>query len=261
MYRKFTKRVLLGVLAFALLITTVTLMPTDAQAARKATIVASYTDASRHQLSGQEGQLQVHPVKLNAKKVVKNRKAKAKYTFYAVDKNKLTISKTGKITALNGCQDGEVVEIIVKETLNRKTRKVGTVKFTAVLPKVLQNSVAWQVGKSYSLTSEKWIADSDKDNFRTVAAYAPGKYAWCSLDAPVTEMDIQEGLRVLNGGSKKEKDYGYYAGDYFEWDSENKLLNIQNRGDVYFMFYAYNESTKQYYYVGMFEAYLIEFSN
>lgn len=129
-------------------ITILVVMPTDAQAAKKtkktpkATIDESFsTPTDNNYLIGQKGVLKMFSEQLNPKYVIKNRNKKAKYTFYAADKKKLTISKSGKITAMKGYKDGDIVKIIVKETYKKKTRKVGVVKYTATFPKITKKKV------------------------------------------------------------------------------------------------------------------------
>ena len=59
MFKKVTKKLVLGLLMFAMLITTVVFMPADAQAAtkkaKKATVYEYYTYADNYFLSGQLG--------------------------------------------------------------------------------------------------------------------------------------------------------------------------------------------------------------
>ena len=61
MFKKVTKKLVLGLLMFAMLITTVVFMPADAQAAtkkaKKATVYEYYTYADNYFLSGQLGDL------------------------------------------------------------------------------------------------------------------------------------------------------------------------------------------------------------
>ena len=90
-----------------LAITMLLVMPTDAQVTKKtkkkpkATIEEDYQSPDNNYLIGQKGVLKKFPEKLDVKRVIKNRNKKAKYTFYAADKKKLTISKISELLKMH----------------------------------------------------------------------------------------------------------------------------------------------------------------
>ena len=101
MYKKLAKKLLLGLLTVALLLTTVAVMPANTQAAskkaKKATISAEYKTPN-YCLYGQLGFLKKYPVQLKVSEVVSNRNKKATYTFYA-EKKKYAIATAATMPA------------------------------------------------------------------------------------------------------------------------------------------------------------------
>ena len=258
MYKKLAKKLLLGLLTVALLLTTVAVMPANTQAAskkaKKATISAEYKTPN-YCLYGQLGFLKKYPVQLKVSEVVSNRNKKATYTFYAEKKKYLTISKKGKITGIKGYKDGQTVNVIVKETYKKKTRKVGVAKFTATYPKILNKKVTWYVGQSYSITDDYWFPNKYAADIPDTPTYAGAHFAWASDDESMTQDKIDKDLRQLNG---EETNDSNGESEYFDWDRDNCSFKIKEAGNLHFAFYALNFTTNKYYYVGQFDATLIK---
>lgn len=164
MYKKLAKKLLLGLLTVALLLTTVAVMPANTQAASKKAKKATLNEEYKQSLwgvDGQKGYLKVHPWKLYPKYILENRNKKAKYTFESSNKKLLTVTKDGKVIAANPTKDEQRVNIIVKETLNKKTRKVGTIRCAIVIPRVVNKNVKWCAGQTYNTFFEDWLSDKE----------------------------------------------------------------------------------------------------
>lgn len=255
MYKKAGKKLLLGLMVLAMVVTSIAVMPTNAQAAKKktpkATIDSWYKEPGIW-MSGQLGYLEKHPYNLNKESyMIANRNKKAKYTYYSSNSQKVKISKAGKITSVKG-NDGDVVKITVKETYKKKTRTVGKVKIIVANPKILNQEVTWYVGSVGMFCPqdvEGWISKKDAEKYYgDCAAFACGAYQWISSDE---QFDPQEKLKEINGdGSSDTSD----SGKYFDWDAENAQFKIKEEGKLYFAYYALNYKTNQYYYVGSFVA-------
>lgn len=269
MHKKLTKKLWLGILTLMMVITTLVVMPTDAQAAKKtkktpnATIDESFsTPTDNHYLIGQKGVLKKFPEQLNPKYVIKNRNKKAKYTFYAADKKKLTISKRGKITAMKGYKDGDIVKIIVKETYKKKTRKVGVVKYTATFPKITKKKVTWYAGHSYYEPSEWWM--TEYDDKESLPFYSPGAYLLCYADKPWTKEDIAKMTTKLNEETEDEGTNGEETDEtenpLIEWNAEWNSITVKDAGHLYVALFALDYSPVKFYYVGDFEAELIKWT-
>lgn len=256
MFKKVTKKLVLGLLMFAMLITTVVFMPADAQAAtkkaKKATVYEYYTYADNYFLSGQLGDLKKWPVQLKVSDIIVNRNKKAKYTFYAANKKKMTISKTGKITAVKNCKDGEVLKVVVKETYKKKTRKVGVMKFTVIMPKIMQKKVTWYVGQQYDLSCEEW---SRKVYYPEIPAYIPGRWGCVWQDEPLTDADAAEGVKRFD---KESSDGGDGDAQLVKWNDDTERFEALKEGTAYFAVYAYNYSTKKYYAIGKFQVNIVK---
>lgn len=119
MFRKANKRIVAFAMAFAMVgscFSGVLCSTTDSQAAKKAKLKAKSVK-----------------VEVGKKKTIQitGKNSKAKYTFKASNKS-IKVSKKGVIT---GVKKGSA-KVTVKETLKKKTKKIGTVKVTVTAKKI-----------------------------------------------------------------------------------------------------------------------------
>lgn len=255
MCKTLAKKLLLGLLTVALLLTTVAVMPTDAQAAgkkaKKATLREEYKQ-SIWAVDGQKGYLKVHPWKLSAKEMIENRNKKAKYTFESSNKKLLTVTKDGKVTAANSTKDEQRVNIIVKETLNKKTRKVGTLKCVIVLPRVVNKNVKWCAGQSYFTLFEDWFSDKDaKKDMPYLPYFCWNKCTFRCTDQAVTQDTIDKWLAELNSSTPNDKTDD--EGKYYTWNRKENTIKVSaEEGKLNGAFFAYDYGKKKYYYIDTF---------
>lgn len=255
MYKKLAKKLLLGLLTVALLLTTVAVMPANTQAASKKAKKATLNEEYKQMLwgvDGQKGYLKVHPWKLSAKEMIENRNKKAKYTFESSNKKLLTVTKDGKVIAANPTKDAQRVNIIVKETLNKKTRKVGTLKCVIVLPRVVNKNVKWCAGGYYYTLYEEWFSDKEaKKDMPYLPFWCWDKCTFRCTDQAVTQETIDKWLAELNSSTPNDKTDD--EGKYYTWNrKENRIEVNAEEGKLNGAFFAYDYGKKKYYYVDTF---------
>ena len=255
MYKKLAKKLLLGLLTVALLLTTVAVKPANTQAASKKAKKATLNEEYKQMLwgvDGQKGYLKVHPWKLSAKEMIENRNKKAKYTFESSNKKLLTVTKDGKVIAANPTKDAQRVNIIVKETLNKKTRKVGTLKCVIVLPRVVNKNVKWCAGGYYYTLYEEWFSDKEaKKDMPYLPFWCWDKCTFRCTDQAVTQETIDKWLAELNSSTPNDKTDD--EGKYYTWNrKENRIEVNAEEGKLNGAFFAYDYGKKKYYYVDTF---------
>lgn len=257
MYKKLAKKLILGLLTVALLLTTVAVMPANTQAAskkaKKATLNEEYKQ-SIWAIDGQKGYLKVHPWKLSAKEMIENRNKKAKYTFESSNKKLLTVTKDGKVIAANPTKDEQRVNIIVKEKLNKKTRKVGTIRCAIVIPRVVNKNVKWYAGQAYNTFFEDWLSDKEaKKDMPYLPFWSWDKCTIRCTDQAVTQETINKWLTELNSSTPNDKTDD--EGKYYTWNRKDGTLTIKaDSGKLNGAFFAYDYGKKKYYYVDTFGA-------
>ena len=249
MYKKLAKKLLLGLLTVALLLTTVAVMPANTQAASKKAKKATLHENYKQMLwgvDGQKGYLKVHPWKLSAKEMIENRNKKAKYTFESSNKKLLTVTKDGKVIAANPTKDLQRVNIIVKETLNKKTRKVGTIRCAIVIPRVVNKNVKWYAGQTYNTFFEDWFPD-DKEAQKEMPYLPFWRWDKCTIrctDQAVTQDTIDKWLTELNSSTPNDKTDD--EGKYYTWNRKDGTLTIKaDSGKLNGAFFAYDYGTKK----------------
>lgn len=257
MCKKLAKKLILGLLTVALLLTTDVVMPTDAQVAgkkaKKATLSEEYKQ-SIWAIDGQKGYLKVHPWKLSAKEMIENRNKKAKYTFESSNKKLLTVTKDGKVTAANPTKDEQRVNIIVKETLNKKTRKVGTIRCAILIPRVVNKNVKWCAGQAYTTFFEDWLSDKEaKKDMPYLPFWCWNKCTIRCTDQAVPQETIDKWLTELNSSTPSDKTDD--EGKYYTWNRKDGTLTIKaDSGKLNGAFFAYDYGKNKYYYVDTFGA-------
>ena len=255
MYKKLAKKLLLGLLTVALLLTTVAVMPANTQAASKKAKKATLHENYKQTLcgvDGQKGYLKVHPWKLSAKEMIVNRNKKAKYTFESSNKKLLTVTKDGKVIAANPTKDAQRVNIIVKETLNKKTRKVGTIRCLIVLPRVVNKNVKWCAGGCYYTLYEEWFSDKyAKKDMPYLPFWCWDKCTFRCTDQAVTQDTIDKWLAELNSSTPNDKTDD--EGKYYTWNRKEHRIEVNaEEGKLNGAFFAYDYGKKKYYYVDTF---------
>ena len=255
MYKKLAKKLLLGLLTVALLLTTVAVMPANTQAASKKAKKATLHENYKQTLcgvDGQKGYLKVHPWKLSAKEMIVNRNKKAKYTFESSNKKLLTVTKDGKVIAANPTKDAQRVNIIVKETLNKKTRKVGTIRCLIVLPRVVNKNVKWCAGGSYFTLYDEWLSDKEaKKDMPYLPFWCWDKCTFRCTDQAVTQDTIDKWLAELNSSTPNDKTDD--EGKYYTWNRKEHRIEVNaEEGKLNGAFFAYDYGKKKYYYVDTF---------
>ena len=255
MYKKLAKKLLLGLLTVALLLTTVAVMPANTQAASKKAKKATLNEEYKQTLwcvYGQKGCLKLHPWKLSAKEMIENRNKKAKYTFESSNKKLLTVTKDGKVIAANPTKDAQRVNIIVKETLNKKTRKVGTLKCVIVLPRVVNKNVKWCAGGCYYTLYEEWFSDKyAKKDMPYLPFWCWDKCTFRCTDQAVTQDTIDKWLAELNSSTPNDKTDD--EGKYYTWNRKEHRIEVNaEEGKLNGAFFAYDYGKKKYYYVDTF---------
>ena len=255
MYKKLAKKLLLGLLTVALLLTTVAVMPANTQAASKKAKKATLNEEYKQSLcavDGQKGYLKVHPWKLSAKEMIENRNKKAKYTFESSNKKLLTVTKDGKVIAANPTKDAQRVNIIVKETLNKKTRKVGTIRCLIVLPRVVNKNVKWCAGGCYYTLYEEWFSDKyAKKDMPYLPFWCWDKCTFRCTDQAVTQDTIDKWLAELNSSTPNDKTDD--EGKYYTWNRKEHRIEVNaEEGKLNGAFFAYDYGKKKYYYVDTF---------
>ena len=255
MYKKLAKKLLLGLLTVALLLTTVAVMPANTQAASKKAKKATLNEEYKQSLcavDGQKGRLKVHPWKLYPKYILENRNKKAKYTFESSNKKLLTVTKDGKVIAANPTKDAQRVNIIVKETLNKKTRKVGTLKCVIVLPRVVNKNVKWCAGGCYYTLYEEWFSDKyAKKDMPYLPFWCWDKCTFRCTDQAVTQDTIDKWLAELNSSTPNDKTDD--EGKYYTWNRKEHRIEVNaEEGKLNGAFFAYDYGKKKYYYVDTF---------
>ena len=255
MYKKLAKKLLLGLLTVALLLTTVAVMPANTQAASKKAKKATLHENYKQTLcgvDGQKGYLKVHPWKLSAKEMIVNRNKKAKYTFESSNKKLLTVTKDGKVIAANPTKDEQRVNIIVKETLNKKTRKVGTIRCLIVLPRVVNKNVKWCAGGCYYTLYEEWFSDKyAKKDMPYLPFWCWDKCTFRCTDQAVTQDTIDKWLAELNSSTPNDKTDD--EGKYYTWNRKEHRIEVNaEEGKLNGAFFAYDYGKKKYYYVDTF---------
>ena len=258
MYKKLAKKLLLGLLTVALLLTTVAVMPANTQAASKKAKKATLNEEYKQSLcavDGQKGRLKVHPWKLYLNDILENRNKKAKYTFESSNKKLLTVTKDGKVIAANPTKDLQRVNIIVKETLNKKTRKVGTIRCAIVIPRVVNKNVKWYAGQTYNTFFEDWFPD-DKEAQKEMPYLPFWRWDKCTIrctDQAVTQETIDKWLTELNSSTPNDKTDD--EGKYYTWNRKDGTLTIKaDSGKLNGAFFAYDYGKNKYYYVDTFGA-------
>lgn len=257
MYKKLAKKLLLGLLTVALLLTTVAVMPANTQAASKKAKKATLNEEYKQSLwgvDGQKGYLKVHPWKLYPKYILENRNKNAKYTFESSNKKLLTVTKDGKVIAANPTKDEQRVNIIVKETLNKKTRKVGTIRCAIVIPRVVNKNVKWYAGQAYNTFFEDWLSDKEaKKDMPYLPFWCWDKCTIRCTDQAVTQDTIDKWLTELNSSTPNDKTDD--EGKYYTWNRKDGTLTIKaDSGKLNGAFFAYDYGKKKYYYVDTFGA-------
>ena len=255
MYKKLAKKLLLGLLTVALLLTTVAVMPANTQAASKKAKKATLHENYKQTLcgvDGQKGYLKVHPWKLSAKEMIVNRNKKAKYTFESSNKKLLTVTKDGKVIAANPTKDAQRVNIIVKETLNKKTRKVGTIRCLIVLPRVVNKNVKWCAGGYYYTLYEEWFSDKEaQKDMPYLPFWCWDKCTFRCTDQAVTQDTIDKWLAELNSSTPNDKTDD--EGKYYTWNRKEHRIEVNaEEGKLNGAFFAYDYGKKKYYYVDTF---------
>ena len=255
MYKKLAKKLLLGLLTVALLLTTVAVMPANTQAASKKAKKATLHENYKQTLcgvDGQKGYLKVHPWKLSAKEMIENRNKKAKYTFESSNKKLLTVTKDGKVIAANPTKDAQRVNIIVKETLNKKTRKVGTIRCLIVLPRVVNKNVKWCAGGSYFTLYDEWLSDKEaQKDMPYLPFWCWDKCTFRCTDQAVTQDTIDKWLAELNSSTPNDKTDD--EGKYYTWNRKEHRIEVNaEEGKLNGAFFAYDYGKKKYYYVDTF---------
>ena len=255
MYKKLAKKLLLGLLTVALLLTTVAVMPANTQAASKKAKKATLNEEYKQSLcavDGQKGYLKVHPWKLYPKYILENRNKKAKYTFESSNKKLLTVTKDGKVIAANPTKDEQRVNIIVKETLNKKTRKVGTIRCLIVLPRVVNKNVKWCAGGCYYTLYEEWFSDKyAKKDMPYLPFWCWDKCTFRCTDQAVTQDTIDKWLAELNSSTPNDKTDD--EGKYYTWNRKEHRIEVNaEEGKLNGAFFAYDYGKKKYYYVDTF---------
>ena len=255
MYKKLAKKLLLGLLTVALLLTTVAVMPANTQAASKKAKKATLNEEYKQTLwcvYGQKGCLKLHPWKLSAKEMIENRNKKAKYTFESSNKKLLTVTKDGKVIAANPTKDAQRVNIIVKETLNKKTRKVGTIRCLIVLPRVVNKNVKWCAGGCYYTLYEEWFSDKyAKKDMPYLPFWCWDKCTFRCTDQAVTQDTIDKWLAELNSSTPNDKTDD--EGKYYTWNRKEHRIEVNaEEGKLNGAFFAYDYGKKKYYYVDTF---------
>ena len=255
MYKKLAKKLLLGLSTVALLLTTVAVMPANTQAASKKAKKATLNEEYKQSLcavDGQKGRLKVHPWKLYPKYILENRNKKAKYTFESSNKKLLTVTKDGKVIAANPTKDAQRVNIIVKETLNKKTRKVGTLKCVIVLPRVVNKNVKWCAGGCYYTLYEEWFSDKyAKKDMPYLPFWCWDKCTFRCTDQAVTQDTIDKWLAELNSSTPNDKTDD--EGKYYTWNRKEHRIEVNaEEGKLNGAFFAYDYGKKKYYYVDTF---------
>ena len=255
MYKKLAKKLLLGLLTVALLLTTVAVMPANTQAASKKAKKATLNEEYKQSLwgvDGQKGYLKVHQWKLYPKYILENRNKKAKYTFESSNKKLLTVTKDGKVIAANPTKDEQRVNIIVKETLNKKTRKVGTIRCAIVIPRVVNKNVKWCAGQTYNTFFEDWLSDKEaKKDMPYLPFWCWDKCTIRCTDQAVTQDTIDKWLTELNSSTPNDKTDD--EGKYYTWNRKDGTLTIKaDSGKLNGAFFAYDYGKKKYYYVDTF---------
>ena len=255
MYKKLAKKLLLGLLTVALLLTTVAVMPANTQAASKKAKKATLNEEYKQTLwcvYGQKGCLKLHPWKLSAKEMIENRNKKAKYTFESSNKKLLTVTKDGKVIAANPTKDEQRVNIIVKEKLNKKTRKVGTLKCVIVLPRVVNKNVKWCAGGSYFTLYDEWLSDKEaKKDMPYLPFWCWDKCTFRCTDQAVTQDTIDKWLAELNSSTPNDKTDD--EGKYYTWNRKEHRIEVNaEEGKLNGAFFAYDYGKKKYYYVDTF---------
>ena len=255
MYKKLAKKLLLGLLTVALLLTTVAVMPANTQAASKKAKKATLNEEYKQSLcavDGQKGYLKVHPWKLYPKYILENRNKKAKYTFESSNKKLLTVTKDGKVIAANPTKDAQRVNIIVKETLNKKTRKVGTIRCLIVLPRVVNKNVKWCAGGCYYALYEEWFSDKyAKKDMPYLPFWCWDKCTFRCTDQAVTQDTIDKWLAELNSSTPNDKTDD--EGKYYTWNHKESTIEVNaEEGKLNGAFFAYDYGKKKYYYVDTF---------
>lgn len=255
MYKKLAKKLLLGLLTVALLLTTVAVMPANTQAASKKAKKATLNEEYKQTLwcvYGQKGCLKLHPWKLSAKEMIENRNKKAKYTFESSNKKLLTVTKDGKVIAANPTKDEQRVNIIVKEKLNKKTRKVGTLKCVIVLPRVVNKNVKWCAGGSYFTLYDEWLSNKEaKKDMPYLPFWCWDKCTFRCTDQAVTQDTIDKWLAELNSSTPNDKTDD--EGKYYTWNHKESTIEVNaEEGKLNGAFFAYDYGKKKYYYVDTF---------
>ena len=255
MYKKLAKKLLLGLLTVALLLTTVAVMPANTQAASKKAKKATLHENYKQTLcgvDGQKGYLKVHPWKLSAKEMIVNRNKKAKYTFESSNKKLLTVTKDGKVIAANPTKDAQRVNISVEETLNKKTRKVGTIRCLIVLPRVVNKNVKWCAGGCYYTLYEEWFSDKyAKKDMPYLPFWCWDKCTFRCTDQAVTQDTIDKWLAELNSSTPNDKTDD--EGKYYTWNRKEHRIEVNaEEGKLNGAFFAYDYGKKKYYYVDTF---------
>lgn len=252
------KNMLALLLAFAMIVTGIVVTPVNAQAAKKekkATIADMYAYGDLA-LSTQEGYYEKKPYQISVKDAIVNRNKKAKYTFYSCNTKKIKVTKSGKITYVKG-KDNQYAKVKVKETYKKKTRTVGTIQYTLVSTKILHEKVTWVVGKTYQLSSpdDAWLTEEEAQMYPDIPLETTVGY-WI-LVYNTEPVDAQETLKKLNGEITDDTNYED-DNEYLTYNSKKNTYTVKKRGTLYFAFYAKNLKTDKFYYVGSFEARLVD---
>lgn len=251
------KNMLALLLAFAMIVTGIVVTPVNAQAAKKekkATIADMYA-YGYWALSTQEGYYEKKPYQISVKDVIVNRNKKAKYTFYSCNTQKIKVTKSGKITYVKG-KDNQYAKVKVKETYKKKTRTVGTIQFTLISTKILHKKVTWVVGKTYQLSStDEWLTQEEAQMYPDIPLETTVGY-W-RIVYNTEPVDAQETLKKLNGEITDDTNYED-DNEYLTYNSKKNTYTVKKRGTLYFAFYAKNLKTDKFYYVGSFEARLVD---
>ena len=184
--------------------------------------------------------------------MIVNRNKKAKYTFESSNKKLLTVTKDGKVIAANPTKDAQRVNIIVKETLNKKTRKVGTIRCLIVLPRVVNKNVKWCAGGCYYTLYEEWFSDKyAKKDMPYLPFWCWDKCTFRCTDQAVTQDTIDKWLAELNSSTPNDKTDD--EGKYYTWNRKEHRIEVNaEEGKLNGAFFAYDYGKKKYYYVDTF---------
>lgn len=113
------------------------------------------------------------------------------------------------------------------------------------------------VGKTYQLSSpdDAWLTEEEAQMYPDIPLETTVGY-W-RLVYNTEPVDAQETLKKLNGEITDDTNYED-DNEYLTYNSKKNTYTVKKRGTLYFAFYAKNLKTDKFYYVGSFEARLVD---